>query len=95
MRGRRRVGYRSTSVLGSVVNAERFCLGVATSIVGPLSERERSLTIALSHTLSGLKLDDEATIADLRDQIDELQDLNAHLTLSLYRCLGGDAGEAG
>lgn len=86
----RRTKYRSTSVLGSVVNAERFCLGVATSIVGPLSERERSLTIALSHTLSGLKLDDEATIHDLRATIDRLTDQNAYLTLALQRCLGAD-----
>ena len=86
----RRTKYRSTSVLGSVHNCELFCLGVSRSILGPLSQREYDLTIALSHVLSGLKLDDESELAHLRTEVERLTEVNATLTLALQRCLGAD-----
>ena len=86
----RRTKYRSTSVLGSVQHCELFCLGVARTLVGPLSQREYDLTIALSHVLSGLKLDDESELAHLRTEVERLTEVNATLTLALQRCLGAD-----
>ena len=89
-RRRARVGYESTSVLGSVVNSERFCLAYAVTVVGTLTPRERELTIALSHVLSSFKLDDEQTIAEQRETIGQLTEQLAAMMLEIQRLISGD-----
>jgi hypothetical protein len=77
---RRRDRQPPTSVFGSVTNAEAVALSVATMTVGPLTERERKVSIALAHFWAGRVLDLESWNSELAEQ-------NEMLTVRLLECV--------
>jgi len=92
MRGRHaHINYTTTSVFGNVGNCEAFCLALAVSTVGELSERERRVAVELSHALSSVVIDHEHRIRQQDAEIDRLSGRVAELILELQRCLNGGA----
>lgn len=72
MRRRDRERQPPTSVFGSITNAEAVALAVATMTVGPLTERERKVSIELAHFWAGRVLDLEEWNAELAAQNEQL-----------------------
>ena len=54
--------------MGHPTNAERLAVGIGISMLGDLTERERSLCVELAHFFSG-------AISDLEDVNQRLNDL--------------------
>jgi hypothetical protein len=71
-RDRSKVEYPSGSALGSVVNAEKLALGVATVAVGELTERDQVIVYELAHYFSGAIADLEQVNEQLHERLMEM-----------------------
>lgn len=66
--------------MGNPTNAERIAIGVATTTVGALTERERKICIEVSRLFSGYVADMEDQIQGLNGLVLELRRLNTEAT---------------